>query len=204
MKFSKVEFGVGAFMIVGILAAVVMSLKVAGLVLDDSGSTYTLHAKFDNIGSLKVRAPVRVGGVVIGRVDKIYLDPKALSPMVDMSINSQYNELSNESRLSIKTAGIIGEQYLALTPGFYDEEMGTEYLKDGDYITDTESALVLEDLISKFLYNSNVANEAGATATNATSNHAEAINVENVEAAASAGAKAVGAAAISSLSDTVL
>lgn len=193
-------------MIVGILAAVIMSLKVAGLVLDDSGDTYALHAKFDNIGSLKVRAPVRVGGVVIGRVDRIYLDPKALSPIVDMSINSRYNELSSESRLSIKTAGIIGEQYLALTPGFHDEEMGTQYLKDGDYIVDTESALVLEDLISKFLYNSNVANEAegGADKNAKVETHAEAIGVQAVEAAANAGVTAVGAAAISSLSDTVL
>ena len=86
MKFSKIEFGVGIFMIIGILAAVVMSLKVAGLVLDSSSNTYTVHARFDNIGSLKVRAPVRVGGVVIGRVDNIYLDPQDLVPVVDMSI----------------------------------------------------------------------------------------------------------------------
>ena len=106
MKFSKIEFGVGIFMIIGILAAVVMSLKVAGLVLDSSSNTYTVHARFDNIGSLKVRAPVRVGGVVIGRVDNIYLDPQDLVPVVDMSIQTQYNELSSESKAGIKTAGM--------------------------------------------------------------------------------------------------
>ena len=156
MKVSRIEFGVGLFMMIGILAAVVMSLKVAGLVLDSSSNTYTVHARFDNIGSLKVRAPVRVGGVVIGRVDNIYLDPQDLVPVVDMSIQTQYNELSSESKAGIKTAGIIGEQYIAIIPGFYDEEMGSTYLKDGDYIQDTESAIVLEDLISKFLYSSSV------------------------------------------------
>lgn len=160
MKFSKIEFGVGIFMIIGILAAVVMSLKVAGLVLDSASDTYTVHAKFDNIGSLKLRAPVRIGGVVIGRVDNIYLDPKDLVPVVDMSIQSQYDELSSESKASILTAGIIGEQYISITPGFYDEEMGSTYLKNGDYIQDTGSAVILEDLISKFLYNSSVADSA--------------------------------------------
>lgn len=160
MKFSKIEFGVGLFMVIGIIAAVIMSLKVAGLVLDSSTDTYTVHAKFDNIGSLKLRAPVRIGGVVIGRVDKIYLDPKELVPIVDLSIQKQYNELSSESKASILTSGIIGEQYISITPGFYDEDLGSTYLKDGDYIQDTGSAIVLEDLISKFLYNSSVADSA--------------------------------------------
>ena len=91
MKFSKVEFLVGLFMVLGIAAAVIMSLKVAGLVLDSSSSTYTVHAKFDNIGSLKLRAPVRIGGVLIGRVEAISLDEKDLVPVVDIAINSEYN-----------------------------------------------------------------------------------------------------------------
>lgn len=160
MKFSKIEFGVGLFMVIGIIAAVIMSLKVAGLVLDSSNDTYTVHAKFDNIGSLKLRAPVRIGGVVIGRVDNISLDPKDLVPVVDISIQKKYNELSSESKASILTSGIIGEQYISITPGFYDEDLGSTYLKDGDYIQDTGSAIVLEDLISKFLYNSSVADSA--------------------------------------------
>lgn len=160
MKFSKIEFGVGIFMVLGILAAVVMSLKVAGLVLDSASDTYTVHAKFDNIGSLKVRAPVRIGGVLIGRVEKIYLDPEDFVPVVDIAIQSQYNRLSSESKVAIFTAGIIGEQYLSITPGFYDEELGSTYLKEGDFINDTGSAIVLEDLISKFLYNSSVADSA--------------------------------------------
>ncbi len=160
MKYSKIEFGVGLFMVLGIVAAVIMSLKVAGLVLDSSSDTYTVHAKFDNIGSLKLRAPVRIGGVVIGRVDGISLDKEDLVPVVSLSIQSKYNELSSESKASILTSGIIGEQYISITPGFYDEELGSTYLKDGDFINDTGSAIVLEDLISKFLYNSGVADSA--------------------------------------------
>ena len=110
MKFSKIEFGVGIFMVLGIVAAVVMSLKVAGLVLDSSSDTYTVHAKFDNIGSLKLRAPVRIGGVAIGRVENITLDPTDMVPVVDLAIESRYSELSSESKASILTAGIIGEQ----------------------------------------------------------------------------------------------
>ena len=162
MKYSKIEFGVGLFMVLGIVAAVIMSLKVAGLVLDSSSDTYTVHAKFDNIGSLKLRAPVRIGGVVIGRVDGISLDKEDLVPVVSLSIQSKYNELSSESKASILTSGIIGEQYISITPGFYDEELGSTYLKDGDFIHDTGSAIVLEDLISKFLYNSGVADSAKA------------------------------------------
>lgn len=160
MKYSKIEFSVGLFMVLGIVAAVIMSLKVAGLVLDSSSDTYTVHAKFDNIGSLKLRAPVRIGGVVIGRVDGISLDKEDLVPVVSLSIQSKYNELSSESKASILTSGIIGEQYISITPGFYDEELGSTYLKDGDFIRDTGSAIVLEDLISKFLYNSGVADSA--------------------------------------------
>ena len=162
MKFSKVEFLVGLFMVLGIAAAVIMSLKVAGLVLDSSSSTYTVHAKFDNIGSLKLRAPVRIGGVLIGRVEAISLDEKDLVPVVDIAINSEYKELSSESQASILTAVIIGEQYIGITPGFYDENLGTTYLQDGDYINNTKSAVVLEDLIAKFLYNSSVGDEANA------------------------------------------
>ena len=152
MKYLKAEILVGIFVLAGIIAAVVLSLKVAGLVLNTSSDVYTLHAKFDNIGSLKLRAPVKIGGVIVGRVSGIRLDEKTMTPVVDMEIDASCNKLSNESKASIQTAGIIGEQYISLTPGFYDEDLGSEYLKDGDYFQDTGSALVLEDLIGKFLY----------------------------------------------------
>lgn len=154
MKISKVELGVGLFMILGIIASVIMALKVAGLVLDSSSDTYNVKAKFENIGSLKLRAPVKIGGVVIGRVSSISLDSKDLVPLVTLSIETKFNEISSESKASIVTAGIIGEQYISITPGFYDEDLGSTYLKDGDVIADTGSAVILEDLIAKFLYSS--------------------------------------------------
>lgn len=152
MKYLKAEILVGLFVLAGILAAAVMSLKIAGLVFNGNSNSYVLHAKFDNIGSLKLRAPVKIGGVVVGRVSGIRLDQESMVPIVDMEIEASCDKLSSESKAAIQTAGIIGEQYIALTPGFYDEDMGTEYLKNGDYFTDTGSALVLEDLIGKFLY----------------------------------------------------
>ena len=136
------------------IASVVLALKVAGLVLDSDTQSYKLYAKFENIGSLRLRAPVRIGGVLIGRVSNISLDKQSLTPVVELSIEQQYNQISSESKAAIQTSGIIGEQYISITPGFYDEDMGSEYFKDGDYFTDTGSALVLEDLISKFVFNS--------------------------------------------------
>ena len=94
-------------------------------------------------------APVRIGGVLIGRVSNISLDKQSLTPVVELSIEQQYNQISSESKAAIQTSGIIGEQYISITPGFYDEDMGSEYFKDGDYFTDTGSALVLVDLISR-------------------------------------------------------
>ena len=92
--------------------------------------------------------------MLIGRVSNISLDKQSLTPVVELSIEQQYNQISSESKAAIQTSGIIGEQYISITPGFYDEDMGSEYFKDGDYFTDTGSAIVLEDLISKFVFNS--------------------------------------------------
>ena len=155
MKFSKIEFLVGLFVLFGLVSLVILALKIAGLTVNSESESYVLKANFDNIGSLKIRAPVKVGGVVIGRVTNIYLDQKKYVPVVEMSISKKYDKLSNESKASILTAGLIGDQYIGVTPGFYDEEMGSTYLKEGDSFEDTGSAIVLEDLIGKFLYSMN-------------------------------------------------
>lgn len=185
MHFSKVEIMVGVFMLLGILAAVILSLKVAGLVLNSAGDSYILKAKFDNIGQLKIRAPVRIGGVLIGRVEDIYLDTESMVPVVAMAIESQYNELSSESKASIQTAGIIGEQYIGITPGFYDEDLGTTYLSDGDFIEDTASAVVIEDLIAKFLYNSSSdSDSSGSSEGTAVQQQGEGGGTQDAEGAA--------------------
>ncbi|MGR2847606.1 outer membrane lipid asymmetry maintenance protein MlaD [Vibrio vulnificus] len=146
----KTELWVGSFVLAGICAILVMIFQVADVKGLGSGNTYTLKAQFDNIGSLKVRSPVKVGGVVIGRVSDISLNPETLVPVVSLSINSLYNQFSETSSVQILTSGLIGEQYIGLVPGFVFED--EQMLKDGDFIEDTKSALVLEDLIGQVLY----------------------------------------------------
>ncbi|EGQ9274826.1 outer membrane lipid asymmetry maintenance protein MlaD [Vibrio parahaemolyticus] len=146
----KTELWVGSFVLAGICAILVMIFQVADVKSIGSGDTYILKAEFDNIGSLKVRSPVKVGGVVIGRVSNITLNPDNLLPVVSLSINSQYNQFPETSSVQILTSGLIGEQYIGLVPGFvFDDEA---MLVDGDTIEDTKSALVLEDLIGQVLY----------------------------------------------------
>ncbi|MGC9403575.1 outer membrane lipid asymmetry maintenance protein MlaD [Vibrio genomosp. F10] len=147
---KKMEFWVGSFVLVGICAILIMIFQVADVKGLGSNDTYSLNAEFDNIGSLKVRSPVKVGGVVIGRVTSIGLNPNSLLPVVSMDINSDYQQFSETSSLQILTSGLIGEQYISLVPGFvFDDE---EMLADGDYVEDTKSALVLENLIGQVLY----------------------------------------------------
>ncbi len=146
----KLEFWVGAFMLAGIIAILVMIFKVANVTGLGSGEAYRLSAHFDNIGSLKVRSPVKIGGVVVGRVSAIDLDKKSYVPMVTLSIDKKYGYFPDTSSAEILTSGLIGEQYISLKPGFDDGD--TDMLKDGDKIEDTKSAIVLEDLIGQFLY----------------------------------------------------
>lgn len=147
----KYEFWVGLFVLLGLGALVFLGLRVANVQGFASEKTYTLYATFDNIGGLKVRAPIKVGGVVIGRVADISLDPTTYTPKVALAVNQNFNQIPDTSSLSIKTAGLLGEQYIALNVGF-SIEGETEMLKEGDSFADTNSAMVLEDLIGQFLY----------------------------------------------------
>ncbi|GDY26508.1 outer membrane lipid asymmetry maintenance protein MlaD [Agarivorans sp. Toyoura001] len=150
MKVNKVELSVGAFVLLGIVALLVLALKIADSQFGNNTDTYTLYAKFDNIGGLKARSPVKVGGVVVGRVEKINLDIEDYMPKVTLSMYRQYGYYPETSSLSILTAGLLGEQYIGLTPGFVLEDI--ENLNDGDVIEDTKSAIVLEELIGQFLF----------------------------------------------------
>ncbi|PJG84623.1 outer membrane lipid asymmetry maintenance protein MlaD [Conservatibacter flavescens] len=146
----KYEFWVGLFLLLGISALVFLGLKVANVQGFSESKSYKIYATFDNIGGLKVRAPLKIGGVVIGRVTDITLDEKTYLPKVNIAINAEYNKIPETSSLSIKTSGLLGEQYIALNIGFDDGE--TAMLKEGSQILDTTSAMVLEDLIGQFLY----------------------------------------------------
>lgn len=154
MQTKKNEIWVGIFLLAALLAALFVCLKAANVTSIRTQPTYTLYATFDNIGGLKARSPVSIGGVVVGRVADITLDPKTYLPRVTLEIEQRYNHIPDTSSLSIRTSGLLGEQYLALNVGFEDPELGTAILKDGDTIQDTKSAMVLEDLIGQFLYGS--------------------------------------------------
>jgi len=150
MVSKKTELLVGIFVALGILALLMLSLKVANTGISGGGNSYNLYAKFDNIGGLKVRSPIKVGGVVVGRVSNISLDKEDYTPIVTLEIYTQYNNFSEATSVAILTSGLLGEQYLGLQPGFIDESLDT--LKSGDYIEDTKPALVLEELIGQFLF----------------------------------------------------
>ena len=153
MQTKKSEIWVGVFMLIALGAILFLCLKVANITSMRTTPTYRIYATFDNIGGLKASSPVKIGGVVIGRVADITLD-KGYSPRVAMDIDETYNQIPDTSSLAIRTSGLLGEQYLALNVGFEDPDMGTAILKEGGTIQDTKSAMVLEDLIGQFLYKS--------------------------------------------------
>lgn len=143
----SIEFSVGMFMFFGLLALMVLAVKVSGLAQWSKDPTYTVSAAFDNIGGLRERASVRIGGVIIGRVSRIYLDNKSFQAVVEMQINKKFNQIPDDSSTSIFTQGLLGANYVSVTPGF-DSNM----LKDGDRVQTTHSAMVLENLIGQFIY----------------------------------------------------
>ena len=153
MSQRKLEVWVGFFVTVGIISFAILAFSVSGLSLKGEGDNYYLQASFTNIGGLKPRAPVKLGGVVVGRVDSIYLDKESYTPVVRMSMLENQGFYPETSSMAILTSGLLGEQYIGLTPGFIDE--GIEMLGDGDIVEDTKSALVLEDLIGQFIYSIN-------------------------------------------------
>lgn len=159
MQSKKSEVWVGAFMLIALCAVIFICLKVADIRSFGSAPTYRIYADFDNIGGLKADSPIKVGGVVIGRVNSITLD-KNYTPRVAMDIDQKYNEIPDTSSLAVRTSGLLGEQYLALNLGFQDPDMGTSIIKDGGTLQDTKSAMVLEDLIGQFLYKSGDKNDA--------------------------------------------
>ncbi|MDN6323642.1 MAG: outer membrane lipid asymmetry maintenance protein MlaD, partial [Halomonas sp.] len=141
--------GVGLFILAGILGLVFLGLRVSGLTLNAPSETFHLEANFSDIGSLKPRARVTMAGVTVGRVEAIELDTEWYDARVVLSLDSELEgQLSRDSIASILTAGLLGEQYIGISVGG-DPEM----LEDGGRIRDTQSALVLEELIQQFVSN---------------------------------------------------
>lgn len=147
MRMPTVEISVGAFMLAGILALCFLAIQVSGLSINDTDrDTYKLYAHFTNASGLAERAKVSVAGVEVGRVTAIELDPRDTRAKVEMSIQKKVNFLTADSIASIQTAGILGEKYISISVGG-----DPEVLANGQEITDTQSSLVLEDLIGKVL-----------------------------------------------------
>ncbi|WP_347904126.1 outer membrane lipid asymmetry maintenance protein MlaD [Pseudomonas purpurea] len=148
MQNRTLEIGVGLFLLAGILALLLLALRVSGLSPVSSNDSYKLYAYFDNIAGLTVRSKVTMAGVTIGKVTAIDLDRDSFTGRVTLQLEKRVDNLPTDSTASILTAGLLGEKYIGLSVG--GEET---LLKDGGTIHDTQSSLVLEDLIGKFLLN---------------------------------------------------
>ena len=147
MSRSRTDVWVGLFVLIGAIALLFLALKSANLLsLQLVDTSYPVAARFDNIGGLKPRAAVKSAGVVVGRVDSISFDDKNYQARVNLAMESRYL-FPKDSSLKILTSGLLGEQYIGIEPGALDKN-----LVAGDTITQTQSAVVLENLISQFLY----------------------------------------------------
>ncbi len=147
MASKTVEFIVGIFIILAILGLMALAFNVSGLVMFGDGQSYRLTAEFDNIGDLKPRAPVTIGGVKVGQVDKIQLDGQDFRAKVTLLIQDKYNTLPIDTSAGILTQGLLGSNYVGLSPGFEQQ-----VLKPGERIETTQSAMILENLIGQLMY----------------------------------------------------
>lgn len=141
-----IEVWVGAFVLFALASLVVIALKVSNFQGLVDKPTYQVNALFSNIGGLKVRAPVKISGVVVGRVEEITVDQSTYQARVIMHIDKDFNELPIDTSASILTSGLLGDQYIGLSPGADDL-----YLTDGSHIDLVQPALVLEELIGQFI-----------------------------------------------------
>ncbi|MDO9190645.1 MAG: outer membrane lipid asymmetry maintenance protein MlaD [Sulfurimicrobium sp.] len=147
MERTTIDLWVGLFVLLGLGAILVLALKVGNLGGVNIADSYSVTANFSNIGGLKVRAPVKSAGVVIGRVSEIYFDGERHEAVTSLKLDKQYS-FSKDTSASIMTSGLLGEQYIALETGGDSAQ-----LKEGDKIKITQSAVVLESLIGQFIYN---------------------------------------------------
>lgn len=144
----SVELGTGLFVLLGFAALFFLTTQTTGSDNFSGNDTYTVTARFENVGSLKNRAPVSMSGVTIGRVTQVRFDPEMLDAEVTFVIDSRYDSIPEDSDASILTSGLLGSQYIGLQAGGSDI-----YLEDGSDIQFTQSAIVIENLISKYLFN---------------------------------------------------
>jgi len=146
------QVGTGLFILLGFGALAYLATQTTSVANFSQGPSYTLKARFDNIGQLKLRAPVKLAGVRIGSVASIALDPTSLEAQVAISIDQRYQDIPDDSSASIFTSGLLGDQYVGIQPGG-----SPDMFRDGDEFVLTQSSMQLEDLIGKFLVGSSPA-----------------------------------------------
>jgi len=157
MNKRSIEILVGVFVLLGMLGLLFLALKAANLAsFAGTQDTYTVKARFDNIGGLKVRSPVRSAGVTVGRVTSIALDTKTFQGVVAMDIERRFL-FPTDSSAKILTSGLLGDQYVGIEAGYADKNFAS-----GDTIKQTQSAVVLENLIGQFLFNKAAEGNGGA------------------------------------------
>lgn len=161
---NKTELSVGAFILMGFACALILAFASTNTANRLGGETYSVSARFTNTGELKIGAPVKIAGVKIGEITGVTLDPTTYDAIVALRLSREAGELPADTAAAIYTSGLLGERYIGLAPGGDPEP-----LKDGDEILLTQSAVILEQLISKYLFNaggSNNSSGAGGTAGN--------------------------------------
>jgi phospholipid/cholesterol/gamma-HCH transport system substrate-binding protein len=144
----KVELASGIFLFLGIAALIWLAMRATDYGQDIGKDTYTISARFTNIGDLKDRSPVKIGGVTVGMVESIELDPVTFEAVVSMNVASKFDEIPSDTGASVLTSGVLGDRYIGLEPGG-----APEMLQDGDELFITQSALILEQAIGKYLFN---------------------------------------------------
>jgi len=150
----KVELASGIFLLLGVAALIWLATRATDYGQEIGKDTYLLSARFTNVGDLKSRAPVKIGGVTAGLVESIELDPVTFEAIVGMKISSRFSEIPSDTGASILTSGVLGDRYVGLEPGG-----APDFLSDGDEIFVTQSALVLEQIIGKYLFNTKTGEE---------------------------------------------
>ena len=144
-----IDISTGLFVLLGFAAILFLVTQITNREFTLNSTSYRLRADFENIGGLKAGAPVSMAGVTVGRVEDIHYDQKLYKAVVTLRLDGRYDEIPNDSDASILTSGLLGGQYVGLSPGGSEE-----YFKDGDQVTFVQDAVVLENLISKYLFNS--------------------------------------------------
>jgi phospholipid/cholesterol/gamma-HCH transport system substrate-binding protein len=150
----KVELASGIFLLLGIAALVWLAMRATDYGQEIGKDTYSISARFTNVGDLKVRSPVKIGGVTVGMVESIVLDPVMFEAVVNMNIASRFNEIPSDTGASVLTSGVLGDRYIGLEPGG-----APDALVEGDELFITQSALILEQIVGKYLFNAGSSEE---------------------------------------------